>query len=69
MTQVMKDIDRRISSLTKSFHISCKMKGEPNTADTIAYANTHLMKRAQRQILRKDLQVLHILNSLVHFIM
>ncbi|XP_021999980.1 uncharacterized protein LOC110897533 isoform X1 [Helianthus annuus] len=57
MTQAIKDTDRRISDLTKSFHISCKMKGEPNTADTIAYANTHFVKRAHCQILRKDLQL------------
>ncbi|KAK1418133.1 hypothetical protein QVD17_27272 [Tagetes erecta] len=57
MTQVIKDTDRRISCLKRSFHISCKMKGELNTVDTIAYANTHLMKRAQRQIIRKDLQL------------
>ncbi|KAI3828128.1 hypothetical protein L1987_02225 [Smallanthus sonchifolius] len=57
MTQAIKDTNRKISNLAKSFHISCKMKGEPNTADTIAYANTHLMKRAHCQIIRKDLQI------------
>ncbi|KAI7728399.1 hypothetical protein M8C21_014143 [Ambrosia artemisiifolia] len=57
MTQAIKDTDKRISNLTKSFHISCKMKGEPNIADTVAYANTYLMKRAHCQIIRKDLQL------------
>ncbi|XP_076915546.1 uncharacterized protein LOC143574934 [Bidens hawaiensis] len=57
MTQTVEDIYTRISNLTKSFHVSCKMKGEPNTADTIANANSYLMKRARCQIIRKDMQL------------
>ncbi|KAL8209695.1 hypothetical protein R6Q57_006427 [Mikania cordata] len=65
MTLSIKDTNRRISDLTKSFHILCKMKGEPKTADTVDYANAHLMKKAHCQILRKDLQlwVIDNLNS------
>ncbi|KAI3702697.1 hypothetical protein L6452_28447 [Arctium lappa] len=57
MGQAIKDIHRRISNLTNSFHKACKMKGEPNPADTIAFVNDHLMKRARCQTIRKDLQL------------
>ncbi|XP_076944252.1 uncharacterized protein LOC143614815 [Bidens hawaiensis] len=57
MAQAVKDIYIRISNLTKSFHVSCKMKGEPNTAGTVANANSYLMKRAHCQIIRKDMQL------------
>ncbi|KAK9074118.1 hypothetical protein SSX86_006715 [Deinandra increscens subsp. villosa] len=57
ITQAIEDADIRISNLTKSLHLSCKMKEEPNTADTIAYANTQLKKRAQCQLIRKDMQL------------
>lgn len=57
MRQAIKDIHRRISNLTSSFHKSCKMKGEPNPADTIAFVNDHLMKRTRCQTIRKDLQL------------
>ncbi|XP_076887324.1 uncharacterized protein LOC143537434 [Bidens hawaiensis] len=58
MTQAVKDIYTRIFNLTKSFHVSCKMKGEPNTADTIANANSYLMKRARCQIIQKYMQMI-----------
>ncbi|XP_071736699.1 uncharacterized protein [Rutidosis leptorrhynchoides] len=58
MRQVIKDMDERILSLTKSFHGSCKMKGEPpNPTDTIANVNDHLLKRARCHIIRKDMQL------------
>ncbi|XP_024959726.1 uncharacterized protein LOC112500464 [Cynara cardunculus var. scolymus] len=57
MMQAIEDIHRRISNLTNSFHKSCKMKGEPNPADTIAFVTDHLMKRARCQTIRKDLQL------------
>ena len=65
MREEIKDIDGRISNLTKSFQISSKMKGEHTPADTIALVNDHLMKKARHQIIRKDLQVLHILYLLL----
>ncbi|KAI7752311.1 hypothetical protein M8C21_015057 [Ambrosia artemisiifolia] len=57
MRQAGKEIDNKISNLTKSFHTMCKMKGEPKNADTIAFANNYLMKKARSQIIRKDLQL------------
>ncbi|KAJ0801493.1 hypothetical protein HanPI659440_Chr03g0117861 [Helianthus annuus] len=57
MRQAEEEIDKKISNLTKSFHLMCKMKGEPNTADTIAFANNHLMKKAHCQIIRKEMQL------------
>ncbi|PWA98589.1 hypothetical protein CTI12_AA017120 [Artemisia annua] len=57
MREEIKDIDGRISNLTKSFQISSKMKGEHTPADTIALVNDHLMKKARHQIIRKDLQL------------
>nr|GEZ11640.1 hypothetical protein [Tanacetum cinerariifolium] len=65
MREEIKDIDGRISNLTKSFHISTKMKGEHTPADTITLVNDHLMEKARHQIIRKDVQVLHILYLLV----
>lgn len=44
------------------------MKGEPKPADTIALFNDQLMKIAHCQILRKDMQVLHILKLQFHSI-
>ncbi|KAJ0935969.1 hypothetical protein HanRHA438_Chr03g0125501 [Helianthus annuus] len=52
MRQAEEEIDKKISNLM------CKMKGEPNTADTIAFANNHLVKKAHCQIIRKEMQVL-----------
>ncbi|XP_076891313.1 uncharacterized protein LOC143542656 [Bidens hawaiensis] len=57
LMQESEDINRRISNLTKSLHISCKIKGELNPADTIAFANNHLLKKARCQIIRKDMQL------------
>ncbi|PWA54405.1 hypothetical protein CTI12_AA434210 [Artemisia annua] len=56
MEQTVDHIDRRIANLTKSFHKSCKMKGEPSTHDTIAFVNDYVKKRACCHIVRKDLQ-------------
>nr|GEZ11639.1 hypothetical protein [Tanacetum cinerariifolium] len=57
MREEIKDIDGRISNLTKSFHISTKMKGEHTPADTITLVNDHLMEKARHQIIRKDVQL------------
>ncbi|XP_076900328.1 uncharacterized protein LOC143554466 [Bidens hawaiensis] len=56
MMQESEDINRRISNLTKSLHISCKIK-DLNPADTIAFANNCLTKKARCQIIRKGMQV------------
>ncbi|GJY77507.1 hypothetical protein Tco_0482623 [Tanacetum coccineum] len=57
MEQTVDHIDRRIANLTKSFHKSCKMKGEPSAHDTIAFVNNYVKKRACCQNIRKDLQL------------
>ncbi|KAI3769511.1 hypothetical protein L6452_00617 [Arctium lappa] len=57
MGQAIDHIDGRIATLTKSFHKSCKIKGEPSSTDTITLVNSYLMKQACCQMIRKDLQL------------
>ncbi|KAA8526644.1 hypothetical protein F0562_008153 [Nyssa sinensis] len=62
MRQVLEASDREIVNLTKSFHTSCKMKGEPSCADTVVLVNDHLKKRTCCRFLRLDLQLWEVDN-------
>ncbi|XP_024968071.1 uncharacterized protein LOC112507647 [Cynara cardunculus var. scolymus] len=57
MEQAIDHIDGRIATMTKSFHKSCKIKGEPSSTGTITFVNNYLMKQACCQMIRKDLQL------------
>ncbi|XP_057505992.1 uncharacterized protein LOC130789283 [Actinidia eriantha] len=57
LRQVLNSSERKITSLTKSFHTSCKMKGEPNHVDTILLVNDHLKKKARCRFIRLELQL------------
>lgn len=50
-------LEKKIKNLTKSFHIYCKMKGEPSCSDTIDLVNDHLKKRTCCRFIRQDMQV------------
>ncbi|XP_059661289.1 uncharacterized protein LOC132307513 isoform X2 [Cornus florida] len=62
MKLVFEASDRKISNLIKSFQTCCKMKGEPNCAETIELVNDHLKKRACCRSLRLDLQLWEVDN-------
>ncbi|KAL6999851.1 hypothetical protein U1Q18_001007 [Sarracenia purpurea var. burkii] len=57
LRQVLDSLERKVMSLTKSFHTSCKMKGEPNYADTTSLVNDHLKKKACCRFIRLELQL------------
>ena len=57
LRQVLNSSERKITSLTKSLHASCEMKGEPNHANTILLVNDHLKKKACCRFILLDLQV------------
>ncbi|KAK6286809.1 hypothetical protein POUND7_012988 [Theobroma cacao] len=50
-------LEKKIKNLTKSFHIYCKMKGEPSCSDTIDLVNDHLKKRTCCRFIRQDMQL------------
>ncbi|GAV68436.1 hypothetical protein CFOL_v3_11939 [Cephalotus follicularis] len=49
-------LERKIKNLTKSFHSYCKMKGEPNCADTIVLLKDHLKQRTCCRFICRYLQ-------------
>ncbi|XP_057461184.1 uncharacterized protein LOC130751607 isoform X2 [Actinidia eriantha] len=57
LRQVLNSSERKITSLTKSLHASCKMKGEPNHVNTILLVNDHLKKKACCRFILLDLQL------------
>ncbi|GFZ05384.1 hypothetical protein Acr_17g0009560 [Actinidia rufa] len=57
LRQVLNSSERKITSLTKSVHVSCKMKGEPNHVNTILLVNDHLKKKACCRFILLDLQL------------
>ncbi|CAA3028085.1 Hypothetical predicted protein [Olea europaea subsp. europaea] len=64
MRQALEASERKITNLNKTFHVSCKLKGEPSCGDTIALVNEHLMKRACGRFIRLYMQNV-VLNYLV----
>ncbi|KAI3457695.1 hypothetical protein Pfo_014358 [Paulownia fortunei] len=65
MRQALEALDRKILTLTRTFHACCKMKAEPSCGDTIALVNEHLIKRASCRFIRLDMQmwVVHSVGS------
>ncbi|THF95303.1 hypothetical protein TEA_016845 [Camellia sinensis var. sinensis] len=59
---VLEASERKVISLTKSFHTSCKMKGEPSCGDTMLLVNDHLKKKACCRFIRLDLQSWEVAN-------
>lgn len=57
MRQVLDDLDRKISTLTRMFHGRCKLKAEPEIGETITLVNEHLTKKTSHRLIRQDMQV------------
>ncbi|XP_015169008.1 uncharacterized protein [Solanum tuberosum] len=60
--EALKISERKVATLTRSFHSSLKLKGEPNCADTIISVKEHLMRRSCCRFLRQDMQMFVIQN-------
>ncbi|OMO75585.1 hypothetical protein CCACVL1_16128, partial [Corchorus capsularis] len=56
MKYEVESLEKKIKNLTKSFHIHCKLKGEPGSPETIELVNDHLKKKACCRYIRQDMQ-------------
>lgn len=56
MNHEMAALERKIKTLTKSFHDYCKLKGEPSSAETIVLLDEHLKRRSCCRLIRQDIQ-------------
>ncbi|KAF8410894.1 hypothetical protein HHK36_003431 [Tetracentron sinense] len=57
MRQEFGGLDKKIKNLTRSFHTSCKMKGEPSSTETIESVYDHLKKGTCCRFIRQELQL------------
>ncbi|KAK1405690.1 hypothetical protein POM88_005295 [Heracleum sosnowskyi] len=62
LRQVLEVSERRISELTESFLMRCKIKGKPDSADAVVLVNDYLTKRACCRFLRLDMQMWDIVH-------
>lgn len=62
LRQLRETLESKISSLTKSLHSSCKLKGISSHSDTVSAVNSYLKKRACCKFLRSDMQLWKVHN-------
>ncbi|XP_057792894.1 uncharacterized protein LOC131009519 isoform X2 [Salvia miltiorrhiza] len=57
MRQALEALDRKILTLTRTFHSCCKLKAEPGVGETITLVTEHLAKKTSCRMIRLDTQM------------
>ncbi|KAL1555438.1 hypothetical protein AAHA92_11176 [Salvia divinorum] len=57
MRQALDALDRKILTLTRTFHSCCKLKAEPGVGETITLVTEHLAKKTSHRFIRLDTQM------------